>query len=103
MSLWKRTMDYLGLGPDDAYDDYDMDDEYEPAPRRRPNDIEARHEARITVVPDPEMESPHYEVERIRVDDNEHAATRSRRTRRRILPEAALGMASTISIRRTCL
>ena len=20
MSLWKRTMDYLGLGPDDAYD-----------------------------------------------------------------------------------
>jgi cell division inhibitor SepF len=24
MSLWKRTMDYLGLGPDDAYDDYDM-------------------------------------------------------------------------------
>jgi cell division inhibitor SepF len=28
MSLWKKTMDYLGLGPDDAYDDYD-----EPAPR----------------------------------------------------------------------
>jgi cell division inhibitor SepF len=24
MSLWKRAMDYLGLGPDDAYDDYDM-------------------------------------------------------------------------------
>lgn len=35
MSFWKRTMDYLGLGPDDAYDDYDMDDEYEPAPRQR--------------------------------------------------------------------
>ena len=35
MSFWKRTMDYLGLGPDDAYDDYDMDDEYEPAPRHR--------------------------------------------------------------------
>jgi cell division inhibitor SepF len=42
MSLWKRTMDYLGLGPDDAYDDYDVDDEYEPAPRRRPNDFETR-------------------------------------------------------------
>lgn len=42
MSLWKRTMDYLGLGPDDAYDDYDMEDEYEPAPRRRPNDVEPR-------------------------------------------------------------
>ena len=35
MSLWKRTMDYLGLGPDDAYDDYDIEDEYEPAPRGR--------------------------------------------------------------------
>ena len=31
MSMWKRTMDYLGLGPDDAYDDYDIDDDYEPA------------------------------------------------------------------------
>ena len=27
MSLWKRTMDYLGLGPDDAYDDYDVHDD----------------------------------------------------------------------------
>ena len=35
MSFWKRTMDYLGLGPDDAYDDYDLDDDYEPAPRAR--------------------------------------------------------------------
>ena len=34
MSLWKKTMDYLGLGPDDAYDDYDEYDEYEPAPRQ---------------------------------------------------------------------
>ena len=31
MSLWKRTMDYLGLGPDDAYDDYDDDYDAEPA------------------------------------------------------------------------
>jgi cell division inhibitor SepF len=35
MSLWKRTMDYLGLGPDDAYDDDVIEDEYEPAPRGR--------------------------------------------------------------------
>jgi cell division inhibitor SepF len=43
MSLWKRTMDYLGLGPDDAYDDYDLDDDYEPAPRsRRPSEPEPR-------------------------------------------------------------
>lgn len=33
MSLWKRTMDYLGLGPDDAYDDYDDYDE-PPPPRQ---------------------------------------------------------------------
>ena len=33
MSLWKKTMDYLGLGPDDAYDDYDDYDE--PAPPQR--------------------------------------------------------------------
>ncbi len=35
MSFWKRTMDYLGLGPDDAYDDYDIEEEDEPAPRGR--------------------------------------------------------------------
>jgi cell division inhibitor SepF len=36
-------MDYLGLGPDDAYDDYDLDEEYEPAPRsRRGPEPEAR-------------------------------------------------------------
>ncbi|MFZ9481871.1 MAG: cell division protein SepF [Ilumatobacteraceae bacterium] len=29
MSMWKRAMDYLGLGPEDAYDDYDMGHEPE--------------------------------------------------------------------------
>jgi cell division inhibitor SepF len=44
MSLWKRTMDYLGLGPDDAYDEYDDYDEPEPAPRprRAPPDSDPR-------------------------------------------------------------
>ena len=44
MSLWKRTMDYLGLGPDDAYDDYDDYDEAEPPPRssRGTRDVETR-------------------------------------------------------------
>lgn len=43
MSFWKRTMDYLGLGPDDAYDDYDLEDDYEPATRsRRPPEPESR-------------------------------------------------------------
>ena len=48
MSLWKKTMDYLGLGPDDAYDDYD--DDYEPVPAPRPargrdNSISTRQSA----------------------------------------------------------
>lgn len=44
MSLWKRTMDYLGLGPDDAYDDYDDYDEAETSSRqgRGTRDVEAR-------------------------------------------------------------
>ena len=33
MSFWKKTMDYLGLGPDDAYDDYDEQAETEPPAR----------------------------------------------------------------------
>jgi len=32
MSFWKKSMEYLGLGPDDAYDDYD---EAEPEPQGR--------------------------------------------------------------------
>ncbi len=43
MSLWKRTMDYLGLGPDDAYDEYDDYDEPEPAPRPRRANHEPEH------------------------------------------------------------
>lgn len=35
MTIWKRTMDYLGLGPDDSYDDYDEYEDHEPAPRQR--------------------------------------------------------------------
>ena len=44
MSLWKRSMDYLGLGPDDAYDDYDGYDEPEPAQRqtRAPRESDSR-------------------------------------------------------------
>jgi cell division inhibitor SepF len=35
MSFWKGTMEWLGLGPDDAYDDYEYEDDYaEPEPRR---------------------------------------------------------------------
>lgn len=38
MSLWKKTMDYLGLGPDDAYDDYDDYDDPPRAARGRESD-----------------------------------------------------------------
>ena len=31
-SMWRRAMLYLGLGPDDEYDDYDLDEE--PMPER---------------------------------------------------------------------
>jgi cell division inhibitor SepF len=38
MSFWKRSMEYLGLGPDDAYDDYDDGPEPEPQARHRQRD-----------------------------------------------------------------
>ncbi len=33
MAMWKRAMDYLGLGPDDPYDDYDVEPQPEPPMR----------------------------------------------------------------------
>jgi cell division inhibitor SepF len=44
MSFWKRSMEYLGLGPDDAYDDYD--DGPEPEPRQRSRDDHSRSNSR---------------------------------------------------------
>lgn len=46
MSMWKKTMDYLGLGPDDAYDDYEDDYGQEPPARqpRAPREPEPRWE-----------------------------------------------------------
>lgn len=42
MAIWKKAMDYLGLGPDDAYDDYDLPPEQEirPTRARAPRDPE---------------------------------------------------------------
>lgn len=43
-SMWRRAMLYLGLGPDDEYDDYDIDDE--PVPERsRPAPTQSRYPA----------------------------------------------------------
>ena len=38
MSVWKKAMEYLGLGPDDAYDDYDAAPEPERNSRSRPQE-----------------------------------------------------------------
>jgi cell division inhibitor SepF len=46
MSFWKRSMEYLGLGPDDAYDDYDDGPEPEPPSRQRHRDDHSRSSAR---------------------------------------------------------
>lgn len=45
MTIWKRTLEYLGLGPDEAYDDFDdyVDEDVVPARTRRGG---ADHEAR---------------------------------------------------------
>ena len=41
----KRTMDYLGLGPDDAYDDYDGYDDPEPSRQTRaPREADSRNQ-----------------------------------------------------------
>ena len=47
MTLWKRAMDYLGLGPEDPYDDYDAP---EPEPPRQ-----ARQPRPQTPQPEPEL------------------------------------------------
>ncbi len=47
MSMWKKAMDYLGLGPDDAYDDYEPASEPERAQRAaRPQREEAQRAPR---------------------------------------------------------
>ena len=40
MSIMKKAMDFLGLGPDDAYDDYDMPPDPAPRSSRAPRDPE---------------------------------------------------------------
>jgi cell division inhibitor SepF len=46
MSFWKRSMEYLGLGPDDAYEDYDDGLESEPPSRQRHRDDHSRSTSR---------------------------------------------------------
>jgi cell division inhibitor SepF len=47
MSMWKKAMDYLGLGPDDAYDDYEVAPEPErPVRATRPPREEPQRQQR---------------------------------------------------------
>lgn len=50
MSFWKRTMDYLGLGPDEAYDD--EYEEFDDDPRQRRGETAVRQTA-VEQVPEP--------------------------------------------------
>src|SRR5687768_13741414 len=50
-SMWRRAMLYLGLGPDDEYDDYALD---EPARPMAPERAAARHGGVAAPVRDPE-------------------------------------------------
>jgi len=57
-SMWRRAMLYLGLGPDDEYDDYDTGDD--PSADRRPAPAQSRYPAAPTareVDREPEMSS----------------------------------------------
>lgn len=47
MSMFRRAMDYLGLGPDDVYDDYDASIARERPPRREPATRQVRDRRRI--------------------------------------------------------
>jgi hypothetical protein len=52
MAIWKKAMDYLGLGPDDAYDEYDAAPEPEPRPARARQGREGENGARASRAPD---------------------------------------------------
>jgi cell division inhibitor SepF len=56
MSMWKKAMDYLGLGPDDAYDDYDHEPDDRPARSTRAPREEAPRSGRG--YPEHEAEPP---------------------------------------------
>jgi cell division inhibitor SepF len=75
MTLWKRAMDYLGLGPEDPYDDYDTP---EPEPRQNrsrsapANDVEVPRQSKskppswdeeATVRPMPTRTSPNRDLD----------------------------------------
>lgn len=61
--MFRRAMDYLGLGPDDVYDDYDASVARERPERREPSTRQLR-DRRHVVEPDDGYEDDNYEDER---------------------------------------
>jgi cell division inhibitor SepF len=52
MTVWKKAMNYLGLGPDDAYDDYDgAPDQQAPRPRNGGYPPEPAEPANVRPIP----------------------------------------------------
>ncbi len=49
-TMWRRAMTYLGLGPDDEYDDYDYDAPEEPQVRTAPRYAEPAPDSQIGAV-----------------------------------------------------
>lgn len=58
-SMLRRAMLYLGLGPDDEYDDYDVNDEHRGAPVRSAPPAASRYPAGPSVSRDLEPEVSH--------------------------------------------
>jgi cell division inhibitor SepF len=50
-SMWRRAMHYLGLGPDDEYDDYDVADDVGPPPPPRRYGSEAESSSAVRPLP----------------------------------------------------
>ena len=58
MSFWKKSMEYLGLGPDDAYDDYDEPDEHEGSRRASKGGDDRRGSSRAGWPAEPDEPAP---------------------------------------------
>ena len=55
-SMWRRAMLYLGLGPDDEYDEYEPMDEPAPGPMRSAAPVQSRYPATPPVAHEMPME-----------------------------------------------
>jgi cell division inhibitor SepF len=72
MTVWKKAMSYLGLGPDDAYDDYDLPPEPERPPRStsRSTGYPSDMDSGVRPVPRQPRSDPDYDRGRAGGDDS---------------------------------